>query len=324
MIKNIILYLLILLLSFIFSIYYYAWFSWFFFLIVLYIPLVSLLISLPFMISCAVKGFVLFSDKEIKIGENFKLGLGFLKKNHLLCPRLKIKLKAENKFANINKTFKLKCSGRFVAPEFFKLNKLSDYCGCVNLKVKSCRIYDFLGIFFIPAKVNKNIKTYVMPEPEKPKLMPDTDKITVLGYKPKIGGGFSDYYELRPYQSGDSTRNIYWKLSYKTDGPIVREPSQPITRQLGVKMTFCSDNAINNSIAARFLYVCSFIAEQGSACYATSNYSKNISQINNYEDALNYVRLSLFENLPYNTAYFENNNAIIYQIAGDCEEVLDI
>ena len=50
MIRNIIIYLCLLTGTFLFSIFYYAWFSWFLFLTVVSIPIISLLLSLPFMI----------------------------------------------------------------------------------------------------------------------------------------------------------------------------------------------------------------------------------------------------------------------------------
>lgn len=56
MIRNIIIYLCLLTGTFLFSIFYYAWFSWFLFLTVVSIPIISLLLSLPFMIRSACSG----------------------------------------------------------------------------------------------------------------------------------------------------------------------------------------------------------------------------------------------------------------------------
>ena len=66
----------------------------------------------------------------------------------------------------------------------------------------------------------------------KPALLPDSDSSVIVGYKAKPGGGFYDFYELRQYQSGDSLKNIHWKLSSKQDELIVREPCEPIFNKL--------------------------------------------------------------------------------------------
>ena len=57
MIKNILIYIAVLAISFSFAVFYYAWFSNFLLIVVLCLPVLSLLCSLPFMIYSAVKGF---------------------------------------------------------------------------------------------------------------------------------------------------------------------------------------------------------------------------------------------------------------------------
>ena len=102
MIKNILIYLAILSSAFIFNIFYYAWFSWFLLVLTICIPFVSLVFSLPFMISCAVNGIVVFSHEKINIGDDFVLGISSKRKHSILCPQMRINIKTVNSFAPIN------------------------------------------------------------------------------------------------------------------------------------------------------------------------------------------------------------------------------
>lgn len=324
MIKNLALYFIILLSSFAFCIFYYAWFSWFFFLLVLCIPIVSLIISLPFMINSAVSGFNIFCNEEFEIGDKITIGVTYGNKVHILCPRMKVKLVCINSFANKSKRIKIMHCGKFKEPKYFEIKKLGEDCGCLNFSIKWCRVYDFLGIFFFPAKINKQFKTYVIPLAEQPDKMPEFENTTVLGYKPKSGGGFSEYYELRPYQSGDSLKNIHWKLSSKQDRLIAKEPSLPITKQLLINTVLSDNTKVNNSITARFLYVCKYLDEQKTECIAFADYTDNFSEIKNYNDALCFLKLTLFEKIPYNTVQADRSNAVIYKITNDFEEVQNI
>ena len=75
MIKNILIYLALLAGAFVFNIFYYGWFSWFLLLIIIALPVISLVLSLPFMIYTAVKGVTVFSKDKIKINDDFYFGV---------------------------------------------------------------------------------------------------------------------------------------------------------------------------------------------------------------------------------------------------------
>lgn len=320
MLKNIILYLIILFSSFIFNIFYYKWFSWIFLLIVILIPIISLIISLPMMIYTAVNGFILYGDDEININEKFKIYLTNKNNSSIPCTYLKLTLKAENNFANIQKKIKLKASGSLNKSFEYCDNTLGKHCGCITATVKSLKIYDLLGIFFIPIRFKKSIKTNVLPKPEEPAKKPDLENITVLGFKPKAGGGFSDYYELRQYQNGDSLKSIHWKLSTKHEDLIVKEPSQPITKHFVISPQFCDDSSVNDSILARLVFMCNYFNEQQMDCYAFLDNNINIAKISSYDDTVHYL-YALYEKIPYNQTAIDRSNAIIFNIFKDGEEV---
>lgn len=319
MIKNITVYLCLLLSVFAFNIFYYAWFSWFLLLCILLLPAVSLAVSLPFMIISAVNGIIVFSKKSINIDDDFYIGVAGKKRRIPFCPLLRIKMKVKNNFANYHNKIKITYGGTLTKAIFEKHNRFSKHCGCVELSAKYCKVYDFMGLFFIPIKINANLSVEVMPKPVKPTVLPNCDSVAVLGYKPKSGGGFSDFYELRQYQNGDSIKNIHWKLSSKQDDLIVREPCQPIFRKLAVKLIFTNDNNENDNILARFLYACDSLFDSGNDCCVMCNKVDFISHLANSDDVTEYIK-SLYQGVTYNEISTDSN-LNVYSIYSNSEEV---
>ncbi len=320
MIKNILVYLGILTGAFAFNIFYYAWFSWFLLVLTICVPFLSLAVSLPFMISSAVNSFIVFSNKSLNINDEFYIGVTAKKRRTSFCPLLKINLKSENRFANQYDKIKITYGGKLIKPVYKKFNKLSSHCGIVEMSAKYCKVYDFTGIFFIPVKINCNFNCIIMPKSQKPALLPDCDKIAIKGYKPKSGGGFSDFYELRQYQSGDSLKNIHWKLSSKYDDLIVREPSQPVYKQFAVKIALNSNSSDNDYILARLMYVCRYFNKNGSLCYILSDIDGSVSSVGSDSELKMYFK-SLYTNTPYNLCAIDRANTLLYSIFADCEGV---
>lgn len=318
MIKNIIIYLLLLISAFVFNIFYFAWFSWFLLVLTISVPFVSLAVSLPFMLTSISNGFLVFSYDKISRAEEFYIGVTGKKGRSVFCPRLRIKLNAENSFINKNEKLKIEYAGTLKKPYYSKHNKLSKHCGCVNLTAKYAKVYDMTGIFFIPVRIDCNITCDIMPRAKKPSVLPDNSKISILGYKPK-NGGFSDYYELREYRAGDSLKNIHWKLSSKYDDLIVREPSTPIYRQFYIKLHFGENLDANDDILARFVYACKHIIKSGMPCCVVCG-DGEVSVISG-EKELNRFISALYRGQQFNNRNSESSNVLVYSIYEDGEEV---
>lgn len=321
MIKNIAVWFLLLFSAFVFNIFYYGWFSWFLLVLTVAIPLVSLIVSLPFMIGSAVNSILVFTHESVKIGDDFYIGVTGKKGRTIFCPRIKIKLNIRNDFCGQNEKQKILYSGTLKKPFYKKYNRFAKHCGCVTITAKYAKIYDLTGIFFIPIKINSCVSCDIMPKGRKPSVLPDSSKISVLGYKPK-NGGFSDYYELRQYQSGDSLKNIHWKLSSKYDDLIVREPSTPIYRQFYVRLLFTQNAETNDSILARFMYVCNYLNKNGAPCLVFNN-DREISSISDSSELKDFIR-ALYRNHPYNTYFAGTAPSLVYAIAEDFEEVSEV
>ena len=266
MIKNILLYLVVLFCTFVFNIFYYQWFSWYLFVLTLCIPLFSLAISLPFMISSAIKGFTVYVPKQAVMGDDLCIRIADGKGGFGFCTLLKINFKLKNEFANKKKSVEFLYSGMLDKYAYKKLPKLTQSCGCIEIKAKYGLVYDMLGIFFIPVKLNFISQFLVMPKEEKPKVLPSVGNELVVGYKPKPSG-FADEYELRTYQNGDSLKNIHWKISAKYDDLVVKEPTAPVYRPYIIKPIITNNVTENNRTFAKLAYTMNYLKNSKADVY---------------------------------------------------------
>ena len=321
MIKNILLYLGVLTSVFVFSIFYYEWFSWFLLIMTICIPFVSLIISLPFMITTALNGFMVFTNKNIKADDDLYIGVAGKKGRSVFCPMIKITVKTENKFAKTKSKIKIRHGGMLKTPIYTKAINLKKNCGCIEFKANYCKVYDFMGIFFIPVRIKNRFECFVMPKEKETKTLPECEKIPIVGYKPKSGGGFSDYYELREYQNGDSLKNIHWKLSTKLDELIVREPSLPIYRDFVVKISLTESASDNNSVLSKLAFICRYLNKKGTVCNIAVEGQNTIHSVSNNREFSAYLK-ALYKGIEPKNAISDTKDNIVFAISPDHEEVV--
>ena len=103
----------------------------------------------------------------------------------------------------------------------------TDHCGGLTVEPEKVWVYDYLGLIGIPVR-NKETKTVIVrPVPVAIHQLPDLDRFLARSWRPKFGGGYAENHELRLYRPGDSLNQVHWKLSAKIGKLILREPMQP-------------------------------------------------------------------------------------------------
>ena len=322
MLRNIIIYIILLASSFVFCVLYYEWFSWFLFLVVALVPVISLVLSLPFMIYASANGLYAECDKSLEQFQPLSISIKSASGRGIICPFIKIKFKTYNAFIERRKSIIFKYGGRIKRPVKLSCHSLSSNCGCLKISAGGGKIYDFCGIFFLPVRLKFHSEVIIKPIPEKPSVMPDIGSAVILGYKPKPGGGFSDFYELRQYREGDSLKNVHWKLSSKYDDLIVKEPSEAICKRLIVKIEMTDEPEENDFILARLAYVCNEFIAAGTEFYAYESSKGIIAPIRSKED------VDLFFYSVYSAVEQQRkalpDNAVIYSILPEREEVSEL
>ena len=186
---------------------YREWMAWLLLMSVSFLPLLSLAVSLPAML---LSTFTLSLPDQVEMGTDAALDI------HLKCPLPPPlwKLQIRCRHTLLGESWLLKPG----------MDCPTEHCGALYLHFSRARVYDYLGLFFLPKKAPTDHRLMIRPTAVEPKDLPDPEKTIITYWKPKPGGGFSENHELRLYRPGDSLRQIHWKLSGKTGKLIYREP----------------------------------------------------------------------------------------------------
>jgi len=189
-----------------FYIAYREWMAGLFLVAMLLLPWFCLLVSLPAMLMLQLEA---FPDLSIRKGEQTPLYLKM--RSPFPAPSLAWKFRISSAYGGKVKT--MKRENMFQAA----------HCGCYTVSIRRGRKYDYLGLFCLPFGKKIEQKIYVFPRKEQVQNVPDLQHSFKPIWKPKPEA-FSENYDLRLYRSGDSLRQIHWKLSSKTGKYILREP----------------------------------------------------------------------------------------------------
>ncbi len=211
MVKRWLLYLVVLVGCFVFYVCYQEWFSYLLLKAVLWLPLLSLVVSLPAMLSARIQ-----KNVPSAVTKGMRATFDIRIKSILPLPAWTMKLHIFRHLTG--HSFRLLPGYRIP----------TEHCGQLLCSCSRPWIYDYLGLFCLPMKKPAPFRVLVRPaevETENPLQNPQR----ILRWKPKRGGGFSENHELRLYRPGDSIQHIHWKASAKLDKLILREPMEPAT-----------------------------------------------------------------------------------------------
>lgn len=204
-------YLATLLGSLVFYGFYREWFSWFLLITVAVLPLFSLGISLPAMLS---------ANAKLRCPETARVGVPVRTALQVQCkfpaPPVTCRIRLHNCLTD----------RRYVGLPGERIP--TEHCGLMKITYDRLYICDYLGLFCRRLREGDSCSVYIMPKPIPAALPPHTSAQTALGYRPKPGGGFAEDHDLRLYRPGDDLRSIHWKLTAKTGKLIYREPVEPI------------------------------------------------------------------------------------------------
>lgn len=202
-----------LVLAFVFFLFFSAWFSEFLLMLLLCLPFMSLLVSLPAMLTARPvvnwPGEVIRGDPaEVRVQVRCAMPM----------PACVLTLLLEDGMTGREVKYRWDVGKRTSLP------LPSQHCGSIRCTVRYGWVCDYLGLFRIRRRWRDTGQLLVLPVPRMPDPIPNLGRLLVHAYRPLPGGGFSEVHELRDYQPGDSLRDFNWKLTAKMDKPIVREP----------------------------------------------------------------------------------------------------
>lgn len=228
-----------------FVVLYQKWMAWLVMGAVLLLPLFSLVISLPAMLTAR-----LTMQLPRKTHRGFEIACAFRCKQWLPTPAWRCRIKVTN--ALTGETMTLRPGD--LLPTY--------HCGELHCQLKRVRICDYLGIFSIPLRAQRSYRMLVEPEPVAlpREQCPSLEKIGT--WKPKAGG-FAENHELRLYRPGDSVRQIHWKMSAKTGKLILREPMVPNPGRVLVRLELKGTGEQLDRMLGRVIWLGQRLLEEG-------------------------------------------------------------
>ena len=210
MVKRWLLYLAALAGCLIFYFAYREWFSYILLLTVAGLPWLSLLLSLPAMLTARLQ-----MELPPAILKGTHIAARMSLQSPLPLPQWHLRMTARNLLWG--KDWILQPGGDFPA----------EHCGTFRCQITRFWVYDYLGLFLLPRRAPAVFTVSVRPTPVKPVPAPDVERYLAQSWRPKPGGGFEENHELRLYRPGDHLKQIHWKLSAKTGKLMYREPMIP-------------------------------------------------------------------------------------------------
>lgn len=273
MLRNRLCYGLVLLGTGLFFLCYNGYVSYYVFLLSLLLPVVSLALSLPGMLTMRLSLSLDSPDPylaHLRKGEAVTLRLG------ARCPwpftgsRVKLRLAVRNTLTGEERRewLVLVPSRKALTLEH---SLASSTCGLVECTLARAKACDLLGLFSLPVGVKRlpACRAFFFPGVYSPLLQ--AEHLPALDgegerYSPtKPGDDPTELFGLRPYRQGDRLSQVHWKLSQKAGQTLVKELSLPVSDHILFLLDLNGSGWDADLLLDAFATLSDFLAQQGIA-----------------------------------------------------------
>ena len=241
-------YLMALLGCLVFYLAYQQWVSWLLLMGVLFLPIVSLLFSIPAIALAKVS-----REMPPVVTVGTALHMRVVVRSKLPIPPWQVQVQAYHTLTGENKLL------------YTGDDCPTDHCGAINCRVRHVRVYDYMGMFRVRLRRPGDFRVIVRPRTLAPAVEPDLSQMLVTAWRPKVGGGFAENHELRLYRPGDSLQQIHWKLTAKTGKLILREPMIPDKNRMMLWLSLSGEPAQIDRKLGRLLWFSGYLHRHGLA-----------------------------------------------------------
>lgn len=248
-----------------------AWLSGLLLVAVVFLPWLSLLLSLPAMVSCKV---TLQCPYHVTVGTPARAAYSVQCRFPvaLISGKLRLYTPATGKKRRLKPGSLLPTA----------------HCGAFRLQYRRLWITDYLGLFRLPVRLGEDRLVLVRPAALPPGELPDMRRYLCGITRPKPGGGYAENHELRLYRPGDNLQQIHWKLSAKTGKLIIREPMEAQQDAAILTMELAGQPELLDRKLGQLLGMSTYLAENGIRhrifCYTGKGMS--ICGVSNEQEAL--------------------------------------
>lgn len=245
MTKNRLLYLAVVVGCGVFFVAYREWFAWFALMWVLAMPGLSLVVSLPAMLTVKARP---QCPVSLEIGTTARLSTEA--KCRLPVPVVTGKYRVRNRLTGQAQVVK---TGKDLPV---------DHCGLLTLEPMTLWARDYMGLFRLPVQKKQTAAMLVLPKPIPMEEPPALKRRPVNLWRPKPGGGFSENHDLRLYRPGDSLRLIHWKLASKTKKLIYREPIEALRDKAVLSVSLSGTPEALDEKLGKLLWLSNYLLEK--------------------------------------------------------------
>jgi uncharacterized protein (DUF58 family) len=230
--------------------------TYFVLLFMLLLPVFSLLLSLPAILTTRAE---LSVCGDVRRGREGSVTLHVSTRFFLPPEVVKITIEHKNLFLDARAAReKVRIFGARDGERTFAAD--TDRLGMITYRMRRARCCDYLGLFAIPIRKSGPVAFSVLPNAEPPVPVPELVEPSPRIMKPKPLG-FSEEHELRPYREGDSINLIHWKLSEKYDETIVREPQELIRKNVVLSLDRYGDYGAQQSVLEQLRFLSDLLLE---------------------------------------------------------------
>lgn len=233
-----------------------------------------------------------------------------------------IKIEYKNKLSGIKNYMDIYVPIHPLTEEKLNFYLSSDYCGILNIKIQSVKIYDFIKLFSCKIKPNINTDIYILPNIDFDNISHISkvlnDDNNDIYSKIKSGDDPSEIFELKSYIPGDKINRIHWNLSFKRNKFITKYYSQPVNSSIIVVLDLIKIDSIYSIDTAIELFY------NISAQMIKNQITFEICYFNLQSQEIEYINISDIDTLIEITILLMNNfivdynNSIINDIGKAC------
>ncbi len=257
-------------------------------LFLLFLPILSLLLSLPAILSSRAE---LSGGADVQRGRPSKVNLRVSCRFFLPPDLYKVRVEHRNLFlASHGTQINVRIDGTRKHEETFTPD--TDRLGTLSYRIRSARACDYLGLFAIPIRRSGKVTLTVLPNAEQPVPMPELLESSGVTLKPKPLG-FSEEHELRPYREGDAVNLIHWKLTEKMDAPIVREPQELLRKKIVLSMDLFASYPEQQSVIEQLCFLSDLLI--GNKMPYTLQYGLRTAHVDGEGDLNRFLKALLSE-----------------------------
>ncbi len=233
-------------------------------LFLVFLPLLSLVLTLLGRRKLAMQ--LSFSSPG-KRPKDLSLSLILRRPSRLPLPKIQLLLTLKNEFTE--ETVYRQLEFPLIYREHtLSIPAFSPHCGKITLQIEKAKIIDFSGIFAFSVPCPKKAAFFLHPASFAPVLPGDrlfTQESTETLFSAQKGEDSTEILGFHSMQEGDRFRDIHWKLSVRTQDLMIREGSRPQRQPVGIFLLLTGTAAELECLLAAFCSLCRAVFSSGSA-----------------------------------------------------------